>query len=435
MHNPASSKPVPYSDTVYTEELLARYKPRYIERDPADMIFDLGAWLTGLNGFLNVYDRSIAEADRSNTATRDRHAEFYITHEALVRVSDLLRQVRLADQGNIRTYLAATPKELADSAAVLQDCSVLNAALIKSTSLGYAEWKAWRQLLSGKIAMMPVYDRLDAAMSTMGVRFLPEDLQTLINGNTLPLFEQTAVFAAASRLSRILRSLRIVREMLVKDEPLKPSVLIFSGVYEQTRALIEHVNNSLSRFHKEDTEIFALLDGTSYMATLELKKAYFEELAGLVALRPAPTTYARVEAAYGMLNDNMQQILTSFARFMRPETDSTEVFPEFNKKLAESLLLRDHLVSVMNAIQTAEQTPDKQRMDALMKELKDFLQEPIKFLFYKDRESFERFCEEIPAADGKKDLVPILHRFAAYTETLLRQVNLRAVLANYPLHS
>ncbi|MDM7922143.1 MAG: hypothetical protein QUS14_07560 [Pyrinomonadaceae bacterium] len=434
MFDQASSKPVPYSDTVYTDELFARYKPRFADREPIDLIFDLGAWLTGLNGFLNIYDRSISEADRTNATTRDRHPEFYLTHDALIRVSDLLRQVRQLDQANVKSLLGASGKEIGDCSAVLQDCSVLNAALIKSSNLSYAEWKAWRQLLSGKISKLALYDRLDATMSATGTRFLPEDLQQLISSNDLPLFEKTAASSVAARLSRILRSLQIVRGMLTNDEPLKPSILIFSGVYEETRLLIEHVNNSLSRFHDEETEIFALLDGTSYMATLELKKAYFEELAGLVALRPAPTTYARVEAAYGMLHDSMQQILTSFARFVDPEVESTEVFPEFRKKLAESLLLRDHLVTVMNTIQAAEQKPDKARMDALNKELNDFLQEPIKFLFYKDRESFERFCEEIPAADGNKDLVPILHRFAAYVETLLRQVNLRSVLNNYPLH-
>jgi hypothetical protein len=418
---------------VYTDELLARYKPRFADREPVDLVFDLGTWLTGLNGFLNIYDRSISEADRANAATRDRHAEFYLTHEALVKVSDLLLQLRRMDPDDVKDVLGATGKEIGDCAAVLQDCSVLNAALIKSSSLSYAEWKAWRQLLSGKLTKLALFDRLDSAMTAAGTRFLPEELQQLISANNLPLFEQTTVSGIAARLSRILRSLRIVREMLANDEPLKPTILIFSGVYEQTRNLIEHVNNNLARFHNEESEIFALLDGTSYMATLELKKAYFEELAGLVAVRPAPTTYARVEAAYGMLHDSIQQILTSFAKFVSPDVESTEVFPEFRKKLAESLLLRDHLVTVMNAIRNAEQKPEKQPLDALAKELEGFLQEPINFLFYKDRESFERFCEEIPAAAGKKDLVPILHRFAAYVETLHRQVNLRSVLNNYQM--
>jgi hypothetical protein len=45
---------------------------------------------------------------------------------------------------------------------------------------------------------------------------------------------------------------------------------------------------------------------------------------------------------------------------------------------------------------------------------------------------FERFSEEIFATGEKKDIVPILHRFGAYIETLLAQVNMRTVLAIHP---
>jgi hypothetical protein len=52
--------------------------------------------------------------------------------------------------------------------------------------------------------------------------------------------------------------------------------------------------------------------------------------------------------------------------------------------------------------------------------------------FYKDKETFERFAEEIIVTKEKKDLVPILHRFGAYVETLFAQVNMRAVLEKHP---
>ena len=47
-------------------------------------------------------------------------------------------------------------------------------------------------------------------------------------------------------------------------------------------------------------------------------------------------------------------------------------------------------------------------------------------------ERFERFSEEIYAARDKKDLVPVLHRFGAYLETLFGQVSMRGVLAGHP---
>jgi len=55
-------------------------------------------------------------------------------------------------------------------------------------------------------------------------------------------------------------------------------------------------------------------------------------------------------------------------------------------------------------------------------------------LFYKDTETVERFIEEVLVTTDKKDLVPILHRFGAYIETLFGQVNMRTVLAKHPFN-
>jgi hypothetical protein len=56
----------------------------------------------------------------------------------------------------------------------------------------------------------------------------------------------------------------------------------------------------------------------------------------------------------------------------------------------------------------------------------------VHYLFYKDKETVERFVEEIFVTRDKKDLVPILHRFGAYLETLFSQINNRTVLEGYP---
>ena len=53
----------------------------------------------------------------------------------------------------------------------------------------------------------------------------------------------------------------------------------------------------------------------------------------------------------------------------------------------------------------------------------------MRFLMFKDWESFDRFVEEIVAARGAVELGPVLHRFSAYLETLFGQINMRAVLS------
>ena len=87
---------------------------------------------------------------------------------------------------------------------------------------------------------------------------------------------------------------------------------------------------------------------------------------------------------------------------------------------------------VLSGVRAAEKNPEKTSIDSLRKVLKGFLDHTLQFLFYKDTEAFERFCEEVFAAEEKKDIVPILHRFGAYLETLFGQVNMRSVLANHP---
>jgi hypothetical protein len=220
--------------------------------------------------------------------------------------------------------------------------------------------------------------------------------------------------------------------MLRHDEPLKPSLIIFSRVYEQTHDLIMHMNNRLSRFPNEEAAMFDSLDGASYTASLELKKVFSQELTGLVGIRPVPSVFARVETAYELLSDSFRQILAGFAKVIDPQVTPSDLFPNFQTKLEQSLALRLNLWHLLQKARAAEQNPGQKPLDGVNAELLKFLESTLKFLFHKDRETLERFAEEIFASSEKKDIVPILHRFGAYIETLLAQVNLRNVLAGHP---
>jgi hypothetical protein len=178
--------------------------------------------------------------------------------------------------------------------------------------------------------------------------------------------------------------------------------------------------------------MFGALDGASYTASLELRKVYEQELTGIVAIRPSLSIYARVETAYSLLNDSFQQILTEFARLIEPKTQVHQLFPNFRTKLDQSLILREKLWNVLQGVRAAEKQVDDKQMRDLQNRLEDFLGESVHFLFYKDKESVERFVEEILVTSGNQDRVGILHRFATYLETLFGQINIRAVLVDHP---
>jgi hypothetical protein len=85
---------------------------------------------------------------------------------------------------------------------------------------------------------------------------------------------------------------------------------------------------------------------------------------------------------------------------------------------------------MIRLVRAAEADVDSNRISDSA--LSAFLFGPVPALFYKDRESVERFVEEILRTHDRKDLVPILHRFGAYLETLFSHVNNRTVLRDHP---
>ena len=327
-----------------------------------------------------------------------------------------------------------TGRELSDLSASIRDSILISECMVRAEHIGAAEWKAWSCSLAERLTHLSAFKKLVRLAEADGEQFLPVQLRQLIN-TTSDDPEHAELALVLPRFGKILKWLDVVGKMLEADEPLKPALLIFSSVNEQVQELIGSINNRLENFPDEEAAIFASLDAASYTASIELKKVYSQELMGLARLRPSPSIYARMETAYSLLSEGFQQMLIGFARLVDPKAKGNELFPNFKKKLDESLILRNELSSLARLVQTAEQQPEKQNIEKLQGSLREFMVAKVRFLFYKDTETVERFIEEILVTKQNKDLVPILHRFGAYLDTLFGQVNLRAVLADHPFEA
>ncbi len=313
---------------------------------------------------------------------------------------------------------------------IVDDPLMLAESLNRSESLDLTEWNAWCKVFLERFADVPAYSKLIALTESGGDEYLPALLRDTIYGSLdryRPEYE-----AILPRFGQILRLLEIVGKMLAADEPLKPALLIFARINEMIQDLISYLNHRVERSADQTDEFTGSLDGAAYMASLELKKVVQQELAGLTIVRPATTVYARTEAAHALLTESFQQILTGFARQIDPKTDALALFPNFEVKLERSLKLRQEIYDVLKLVQRAEADPEKSNISVLNNALLSYMDETVHFLFYKDTETIERFVEEILVTNQKKDLVPILHRFGAYLETLFAQVNMRAVLEKHP---
>ena len=400
------------------------------------IIIELGIWLSGLESFLATGHQSFAAEGR---VMPDASREFRLVHSAIQRCSMLTARLMSAQGGLASAQTAVTWDikfgELANLSAALRDATLLGDGLIRSNTLGTGEWRAWRNMLAHRLAGQRAFAKLIRHAELEGDKFLPTQLRDLSVADGFLSPEHAELALVLPRFGRVLRWLDVVGKMLESDEPLKPALLVFARVNEQIFDLTNYINNRLERFPDEEAEMFSSLDAASYTASIELKKVYSQELSGLAGMRQAPSVYARIETAHSLLNEGFQQMLAGLARLIDPSTDVFKLFPNFAVKLDQSIALRKDLWAVTQLVQKAEAKPEKAEIETMQKALRDLMKGSVGYLFYKDTETVERFVEEILVTTENKDLVPILHRFGAFLETLFGQVNLRAVLEKHPFTS
>jgi hypothetical protein len=383
-----------------------------------EMETELGIWLSSINSFLTS-GPSAFHATNSPDRTREAH----IVHSALLR-SAMLTAMLLDPLSNG----AARSADVRELARTLRDLMMIVEPALRHKQMSNAEFNALKTTIAERLGGLEATNELIATADAQGSKNLPAVLLKVTD--TFELNTEHAELALVlPRFGRVLRYLDVVGGMLERDEPLKPSILVFSRVNEMIHELTAFINNRLERFPDAEAEMFATLDAASYTASMELKKVYAQELAGVMELRPAPSIYARTETAYALLHDGFQLILAGFAQIVDPSADIFTVFPEFKIKREQSLELRRELDALINAVESAETEPEESKVEVLKSDIREFMLEPATYLFSKDTETVERFVEEITSTRSSSDLIPLLHRFRAYLDTLLGQVSLRAVLA------
>lgn len=417
--------------------------------------FELGLWLSGLESFLQIRNHSFAgdAANRAKTPNRDWTKEFRLVHSTLLLCSKLTLQLSRAisdknfaaaardkdeqidlitNPGAARFEFSDAAEEFAELSSVLVDSILLNEALLRAAPLRFSEWTAWSNFLLAKLKAAEVFGKLIAAAEKEGENFLPKKLKDLLENKPIPFALEADLRLVLPRFAKILKWLDAIGQMHDRDEPLKPAMLLFARINEQTQEMMRFINNRLLRFKNEEDSLFAALDCAVYAASIELRKVYNFELIGFAEARQSPVIYARVETAHGLLNDCFQQTLVNFAQLIEADVKATELFPTLQTKLDQSLTLRDELWRVLQVARKAEKNPENLSLQNVHAKLTEFHRSTIKYLFYKDLETVERFIEEVLNTTNKSELVSILHRFGAYLETLLGQVNMRVVLSDHP---
>ena len=395
-------------------------------KGPGSAAVDLGLWLGGLLSFLDPANPFLRSEERSPA---DRSKEMSILQSALLHCSK--RAFELEGLSRLGGSESESPAGIGRLSLKLRDISISGEAFA-AVRVDEAVWRARASSVLQDLAGIPAAAELISEAESASENDLPDKIKSLLGSGGSPPKWDADLKVVIPRIAKLLGYLSVVREMLVRDAPLKTSIVVFSKIDELMREMTTYINNRLRRFPDDTDALFGSLDAAAYTASIELRKVHSNELRGLVDIRPTPLVYARIETAYSLLNDSLQMTLVNFAQLVDRDLEPTEVFPNLLTKEQESLQLRENLWHLLQIVQKAEQDPESCPPEEMRRELADFRDRNLYYLFYKDMETVERFIEEVIITADKKDLVPILHRFGAYLETLLGQVNMRVVLANHP---
>jgi hypothetical protein len=412
--------------------------------------FELGMWLLGLRSYLKTHNYSFPDGNKSKAAAKNWSNEARLMRSALLQCTRLalkLNSPYLAGVGpeasgfddtidkDYLDRIKRSDRDFGELAGFLRNTAVVNENLLAASEINFQSWLAFSKLFNDGLEKLDIAQELIAETQNRAAANLPTELTDRLAAHFIPTDIDDDLHLVFPYFGRLLKYLSVVEYMLRHDKPLKSSLLIFAAIHEQLQEMMRFINNRLLRFRDENMPMFEALDCVVYATSVEVRKIYSHELAEISETRQAPLIYAKVEAAHSLLRDCVQQSLIGLAQTVDPTLDATEVFPNFKVKLEESLVLRQQIWDLKKRIQSVEVEPESADLKELNQEIERFVQTTMRYLMFKDWETFERFVEEIVRTRNKADLTPILHRFGAYLETLFGQINIRAVLAKYPFQN
>ena len=237
-----------------------------------------------------------------------------------------------------------------------------------------------------------------------------------------------AVENVFSDLLRLLDCLRFVGgRWLPANEPAK-TLAIFALVHVDARSVVDSIQQAMLTAGVDET-LHETLDGVTFALNHDLHKVFECELKEATDQLPE-LVMGKLVHSHGILTNCLQQSTVALAQVFDPSFSGANFFNNSDARLQESLLLCRDLSDLIGSVRDCEARLDGISGKFIIDRVIRFRDETMQFLMYKDWDEYERCTDEIVLSIGDSEkLAPVLHSFRCYLETLVAQVELRAVLA------
>jgi hypothetical protein len=429
---------------------MSQWVDRLGETGRTEYLFELEMWLRSFERYFRIRNQPLSEDSTRTLAIRSFYEEIGLVAHAIDRVTKLCTLLSSEDQVSHERfekyvenflkrddiadpYVARLLRQASPQSALtllresFEDLKLLLTELSKLSRIPYSTFESVGRLIYREVRrndylsllmdkrFNPAYDRITAeSISELIRRIEDRERRRLVANMFLQFF-------------RLLHYLEYADPRKRHMDELRTSVLIFSLVASETRALVDYIQKEQARLgpHSGFPETF---ESFVYCVPLELRKVINTELTELTSFKQADTVYMRLENSHGILRDCFQQSVIQLAQGFDPDVQGRSIFPHYQTHLEQSQVLRRDLVALILTVRRFADEKSESRAETMKRLISRFYDRSLRFLMYRDWSSFESFAVEILKCDSIPGLIQITHRFDTYLKTLLREINKRGVL-------
>jgi hypothetical protein len=414
-------------------------------------LFELEMWLRALDRFFKPAHHALSDEQVNELPYRDWSAELAVVDLCLLRIGQLCSQLLPRDRvdeaqfkryvdGFIRESGSADPyfeRLLRDARpeagllvlrGTLEDVRLLVAESLRAQKTPLQIFESVGRIFSRELRRNPpLAALLDKKFKPIFDKVSSSEIAALIRAIEDPN-ERHPVARVFLELFRMLKYLEFADPDGLPDDRVKTAACVFSLVIAEARQLISYIEKRALGALPHGSAVRDACDSIAYCMPIDINKVVKVELADLSSAQSAENVRARIENAHGILKDCFQQSVVQLAAALDAGLTGVGVFSDFVTKKERSLALKKALENLLRSVRDFYARGDEVTALAMRESTAKFYDRQLRHLMYRDWSAFEQFFVEILKCNSLTALKPIIHRYETFLQTLLREVEKRAVL-------
>ena len=414
-------------------------------------LFEMEMWLRALDRFFRPANHALSDEQVNELPYRDWSSELAVVDLCLLRIGQLcsiLLPRERVDEAQFKRYVDSFVRE-AESAdpyferllrdarpeagllvlrGTLEDVRLLVAEAMRAQKTPLQIFESVGRIFSRELRRNPpLAALLDKKFKPIFDRVTSPEIAGVIRAVQDPT-ERTPVARVFLELFRMLKYLDHADPDGLADDRLKTAACVFSLVIAEARQLIAYIEKKAMVSLPHGSTVRDTCDSIAYCMPIDINKVVRVELADLSSAGSSENVRARIENAHGILRDCFQQSVVQLAVALDPSLTGVGVFADFVTKKERSLGLKRALEILLKTVGEFYARGDEVTAVALREGTAKFYDRQLRHLMYRDWSAFEQFFVEVLKCNSLPALKPIAHRYETFLQTLLREVEKRAVL-------